>query len=673
MFLMIMRMTVCCAALCLLTELSAAARKETSLSYQQAMREETAFVRDWFVEEYCERTGKMSYPDELQDDLLLFVDWLSYPLIDYRWDLPPVMDIADAQAYADEPLVKLIQFAAAGPFRHYLKSEEVAGILPKTFDHKGLNLILAITYSRDTLGNRSAKTPTDLARAIPRSLYAALNALLPVFSEIDKDDFSRRWLLLGIMISDVGNVPRNRAILRGWADKHREALGEMVYGLLEQRAKRKIMFKDWEEEAKEYAIYANKMLAIIEGEAGLISDILRCTMVRYSRYSDTSSIEVLKKFNKKYTGESLHALNYILWGPSDSLRDSLKSDSFEKTTNEMSSWQLVLIYNLRQRHLLRSESAKKLIQDTFKNLQSVRDQDQNPWRWDILEIECCLAYGDIDRAATLGSNLPVYDHRMRRGFFGQSAYGFGLPVKNSHDRSYNRNYAIMLNEVAVCGGPHGREIWTLKAKLYKDSLQDRASHQPLFDILKTTQHQATKQYLLRYLEFLLPTIIDKDKNRPLPGQPGWRPPGATALHQAVIDNDLVRMRVILETGADPDTEGRSKDSAMFDAAQYGQIECMALLLEYGANLTPRSKRGFSPIHEAAKGDHVEAFDWLLSHGADINAKSNDGMDVLMQAIISNASKMVVKLLPKHYDPTFKRWGKTYLVEAKRHSGILQLV
>jgi len=117
-----------------------------------------------------------------------------------------------------------------------------------------------------------------------------------------------------------------------------------------------------------------------------------------------------------------------------------------------------------------------------------------------------------------------------------------------------------------------------------------------------------------------------------------------ALFQAIKDTNVEKMRLAIDQGAD--LEGKNKDEIfLLDNVQ--SIACtplyiaagvpgenadlIRLLLETGANPDTRGPRGEIPLHAAARSWHISVVELLVSAGSDVNATDKEGRTPAMVA------------------------------------------
>src|SRR5688500_9710523 len=100
------------------------------------------------------------------------------------------------------------------------------------------------------------------------------------------------------------------------------------------------------------------------------------------------------------------------------------------------------------------------------------------------------------------------------------------------------------------------------------------------------------------------------------------------LCEAAFVCDLVRVRSLLERGADPDARDQDERTPLFSAVLGGSIGLVGLLLESGCDVNARDSEGFTALHYAAQEHLPEMARLLVARGADPNAPDADGNSVL---------------------------------------------
>ena len=94
------------------------------------------------------------------------------------------------------------------------------------------------------------------------------------------------------------------------------------------------------------------------------------------------------------------------------------------------------------------------------------------------------------------------------------------------------------------------------------------------------------------------------------------------LHQAVMDQDLKRVRKLLKKGANVNEVSSTGMTPMLFVARNGKPEMFKLLHSVGAKLDIRDKEGHAPIHMAIVLKNTPIFKALLDAGADLNMPIN---------------------------------------------------
>jgi ankyrin repeat protein len=111
--------------------------------------------------------------------------------------------------------------------------------------------------------------------------------------------------------------------------------------------------------------------------------------------------------------------------------------------------------------------------------------------------------------------------------------------------------------------------------------------------------------------------------------------GETALHVVSRGShelqDGVRItQLLLEGGADVNTQDNSHDSPLHSASYSGKPEIARLLLNHGAQADAKNDRGETPLHQVSHGEYESHADGvgiaqlLLACGVDVNAQDTNG-------------------------------------------------
>ena len=99
-----------------------------------------------------------------------------------------------------------------------------------------------------------------------------------------------------------------------------------------------------------------------------------------------------------------------------------------------------------------------------------------------------------------------------------------------------------------------------------------------------------------------------------------------ALHKAVQDRDVDRVRELLNDGADVNVrnanKGRLQYTPLHWAAHYGHLEIAEILISRGADLDAEDPSYSTPLYLAAEQGHPKVVEFLISKGAEVNVKSS---------------------------------------------------
>lgn len=144
--------------------------------------------------------------------------------------------------------------------------------------------------------------------------------------------------------------------------------------------------------------------------------------------------------------------------------------------------------------------------------------------------------------------------------------------------------------------------------------------------------------------------------------------GGTALHSAAPAGSRRSGRKLqiyeiykplLERGANC-TESDSERTALHGALLFQDLEVIKLLLEYGADLKAMSRLGDTAIHFAARNPNVNVIGFVLDQGFDIECTDREGLSPLQIAVTSSNFKGCKFLLKRGAMMTNFRNGITPL-------------
>ena len=103
------------------------------------------------------------------------------------------------------------------------------------------------------------------------------------------------------------------------------------------------------------------------------------------------------------------------------------------------------------------------------------------------------------------------------------------------------------------------------------------------------------------------------------------------LHDAVKYNDIERVTLLVEQGADKDEGDISGCTPLYWASRGGHLELAQYLVEQGATLDKATMYGRTPLMSATYMGHLEVTRYLLEQGADRDKVDNVGDTALHDA------------------------------------------
>ncbi|MEO7162553.1 MAG: ankyrin repeat domain-containing protein [Bdellovibrionia bacterium] len=169
-------------------------------------------------------------------------------------------------------------------------------------------------------------------------------------------------------------------------------------------------------------------------------------------------------------------------------------------------------------------------------------------------------------------------------------------------------------------------------------------------------------YQLQLLKFdsnykaLEPSLTREEVKRFAEEVPGFL--SVTPLIRAVKENDLTRVRLIAESGANLEGLNEGGNSALLIALLEKRDQAAKILISNHANPNTLSKYGLPPLVLAAARPNLELVKLMLSHHADPNIPDSKGRTPLMLAVMEDDSGVVELLLQNGADPTLKTDLKT---------------
>jgi hypothetical protein len=108
--------------------------------------------------------------------------------------------------------------------------------------------------------------------------------------------------------------------------------------------------------------------------------------------------------------------------------------------------------------------------------------------------------------------------------------------------------------------------------------------------------------------------------------------GRTALYLAAEHGDIGEVRLLLDKGADVNTKDNAGDTPLHATARKGHPATSELLVARGADVNAVNKKGSTPLHVAAAYGNMGLADWLAGKVADVNARDKAGHTPLTRAL-----------------------------------------
>jgi len=99
------------------------------------------------------------------------------------------------------------------------------------------------------------------------------------------------------------------------------------------------------------------------------------------------------------------------------------------------------------------------------------------------------------------------------------------------------------------------------------------------------------------------------------------------LWEGVDENNLRKVALALNLGANVDAKGWNDQTPLHWAVRGVNIALAKLLIDSGANVNAKDKNGDTPLHRAI-GRNIAIAKLLIASGADVNAKNNKGNTLL---------------------------------------------
>lgn len=102
--------------------------------------------------------------------------------------------------------------------------------------------------------------------------------------------------------------------------------------------------------------------------------------------------------------------------------------------------------------------------------------------------------------------------------------------------------------------------------------------------------------------------------------------GNTPLVHAAIFRHTKMVEELLDGGADVNIKGQNEYSALIRAAEYGFKEIVEMLIKKGADVNATNNHGTTALMFASYDGHLEVVNMLLDNGADIDIRDDEGVN-----------------------------------------------
>ena len=113
---------------------------------------------------------------------------------------------------------------------------------------------------------------------------------------------------------------------------------------------------------------------------------------------------------------------------------------------------------------------------------------------------------------------------------------------------------------------------------------------------------------------------------------------------AVRTNNLQRVRLLVEQGADKDQVDSDGCTPLLCASCFGHLELAQYLVEQGATLDKANAIGWTPLITAVVNERLDVARYLLEQGADRDKANNNGDTPLHMAALGGYLEIAVLLM-----------------------------
>jgi ankyrin repeat protein len=154
------------------------------------------------------------------------------------------------------------------------------------------------------------------------------------------------------------------------------------------------------------------------------------------------------------------------------------------------------------------------------------------------------------------------------------------------------------------------------------------------------------------------------------------PSQRTALHHAATDVKCSSTaRILMYLGADINAQEHNGRTPLHYAIDHGLLDIVEVLLAAQSDLQIGDKLGYKPLALAVVEKKTDLVDLLLKYGADPDEQSADGVTMLYHAVLRNQPKILELLLRKGANPQLcsSAADNRTPLQAAAYSGFIDLV